>query len=116
MADAGLPAPPAPPSEQVPAPQPSPVQPVQLPVLSYWPIPPQPIKHMPQLNWLHFKPEFTGKPDEDAEAHLLRTNDWMDAHAFQNGVNVQSFCLTLIGKARLWYESLRPINVDWIGL
>ena len=36
---------------------------------------------MPQLNWSHFKPEFTGKPDEDAEeAHLLRTNDWMDTH------------------------------------
>ena len=26
------------------------------------------------------------------------------------------FCLTLIGEARLWYESLRPTNVDWIGL
>ena len=32
----------------------------------------------PQLNWSHFKPKFTGKPDEDAEAHLLRMNDWMD--------------------------------------
>ena len=28
-----------------------------------------------QLNWSHFKPDFSGKP-EDAEAHLLRTNDW----------------------------------------
>ena len=40
----------------------------------------------------------------------------MDTHAFQEGVNVQCFCLTLVGEARLWYESLRPINVDWIGL
>ena len=23
------------------------------------------------LNWSHFKPEFSGKLDEDAEAHLL---------------------------------------------
>ena len=33
-------------------------------------------------NWSHFKPEFSGKPDEGAEKHLLRTNEWMDTHAF----------------------------------
>ena len=27
------------------------------------------------LNWLNFKPEFSGKPEEDAEAHLLCSND-----------------------------------------
>ena len=27
------------------------------------------------LNWLHFRPEFAGKPEEDVEAHLLYTND-----------------------------------------
>ena len=43
-------------------------------------------------------------------------NDWMDTHAFPEGVKVQCFCLTLVGEARLWYELLRPINVDWIGL
>ena len=26
------------------------------------------------------------------------------------------FCLTLLGEARLWYQSLEPINVDWKGL
>ena len=83
------------------------------PVPSAQPI--QPV-HVPQFNWLHFKPEFAGKPDEDAKAHLLRMNDWMDTHAFQESVKVQCFCLTLIGEARLWYESLRPINVEWIGL
>ena len=36
------------------------------------PVQPDP---MPQLNWSHVKPEFTGNPDEDAEAHLLRIND-----------------------------------------
>ena len=25
-----------------------------------------------QLHWTHFKPEFVGKPDEDAEAHPFR--------------------------------------------
>ena len=24
------------------------------------------------INWSHFKPEFSGKPEEDAEAHLLQ--------------------------------------------
>ena len=67
---------------------------------------------MPQLNWSHFKPEFTGKPDEDAEAHLLSTNDWMDTYAFPEGVKGQCFCLTLVGEERLFYESLRSINLD----
>ena len=55
----------------------------------------------PQLNWSHFKPEFAGKPEEDLEAHLLRTNDWMDSHNFLDNVKVQRFCLTLVGEARL---------------
>ena len=104
-----------------PAPQPSPVIPPDLPVQLLVPpaqpiVPPtQPIEPalIPQLHWLHFKPDFTGKPHEDAEAHLLRTNDCMDTHAFPEGVKVQRFCLTLVGEARLWYESLRLINVDW---
>ena len=74
-----------------PAPQPSPVVPpalsVQPPVpLTQLRVPPvqpiappiQPIqpRHMPQLSWLHFKPEFAGKPDKDVEARLHRTNEW----------------------------------------
>ena len=58
------------------------------------------------LNWSHFKPEYSRKPDKDAEAHLLRTNDWMDTYRFQDHVKVQRFCLTLTGEARLWYKSL----------
>ena len=38
------------------------------------------------LNWSNFKPEFSGKPDEDAEAHLLCSNDWMNAHHFVDGM------------------------------
>ena len=56
---------------------------------------------MPQLNSSHFKPEFVGKPDKNVEAHLLRTNDWMDTHAFHEGIKVQRFGLTLLGEARL---------------
>ena len=52
----------------------------------------------------HFKPEFSGKSDDDAEAHLLSTNDWTTAHHFVEGTKVQRF-LTLLGEARLWYQS-----------
>ena len=97
-----------------------PVPPVQLPAPPAQQIvpPAQPIQPapMPQLNWSHFKPKFAGKPDKDVEAHLLRTSDWMDTHAIPEGVNVQCFCLTLVGEARLWYQSLSPINLDWNGL
>ena len=36
-----------------------------------------------QLNWTHFRPEFSGTPKEDAEAHLLRMEDWMTTLIFQ---------------------------------
>ena len=36
----------------------------------------------------------------------------MDKHDFPDDVKVQRLCLTLVGKARLWYESLRPINAE----
>ena len=44
--------------QPLPIPQPQPGQQVQM-----------------HMNWSHFKPEFSGKPEEDVEAHLLRTND-----------------------------------------
>ena len=59
------------------------------------------------INWSNFKPEFSGKPEADAEAHLLHSNDWMNAHRF---VDVQRFCLTLLGEARLWFQSLEPLD------
>ena len=43
------------------------VPPIVPPIQPFQPTP------MPQLNWSHLKPEFAGKPDEDAEAHLLTT-------------------------------------------
>ena len=72
----------------------------------------QPGQQVVHLNWSHFKPEFSGKTNEDAKEYLLHTNDWMNAHHFIEGVKVQRFCLTLLGEASLWYHSLEPINVD----
>ena len=40
----------------------------------------------------------------------------MDMHEFPDNIKVQRFCLTLIGEARLWYESFRPINAKWDDL
>ena len=71
------------------------------------------IVHQPALNLSHFKPTFSGRPEEYVEGHLHYTNDWMEIHNDQEGVKVQRFCLTLVGEARLWYESLRPIANDW---
>ena len=73
-------------------------------------------RHM-HLNWSNFKPECSGKLEEDAEAHLLRSNDWMEAHHFEKDIRVQRFCLTLLGEARLWYQSLEPLeNTTWAQL
>ena len=79
-------------------------------------LPPAPPVQIPQLHWSYFKPEFSGKPEEDTEAHLLRTNDWMETHNFPEVTKVQRFCLTLTGETTLWYETLRPIAVDWTGI
>ena len=78
--------------------------------------PQNPPPQVPQVNWSSFQPEFSGKPEEDAVVHLLRTNDWMETHNFPDNAKVQRFCLTLMGEARFWYEMLRPINPDWTAL
>ena len=44
-----------------------------------------------QNSWSFFKPEFSGKPEEDMIAHLLMTNDLMDMHNFPEEVKVQRF-------------------------
>ena len=62
----------APPAQQVAAPA-QPIVPLAQPIQS---------SPMLQLNWSHFEPKLIGKPDKDMEAHLLRTNDWMDTNAF----------------------------------
>ena len=100
-----------------PLPAPNPMQPQNPPAQVPNPMVPQaPPAQVPQLNWSYFKLEFSGKPEEDVEAHLLRNNDWMETHNFPEGVKVQRFYLTLTSEARLWYEIVRPIKVDWTGL
>ena len=71
-----------------------------------------------QLNWSDFRPEFSGKPEEDVEAHLLRKEDWMVTHDFPDDQKVRQFCLTLMGEARLWYVTLnvQQQQLTWEGL
>ena len=109
MAEGGPPVPIPPQDAQVP-PAPPPVQ-VHQPQQQH-----QPKQFQLQLNWSYFKPEFSGKPEEDVEAHLLHTNDWMNTHNFPEAVKIQRFYLTLTGEARLWYASLGPIAVGWNDL
>ena len=95
-----------------------PVQPQQQPA----PVQPDPVGPVaPALqiiyqNWIGKKPEFSGKPEEGPKSHLLSTRDWMEAHNFPDGDKVRHFCLTLIGEARLWYESLALLDDDWPAL
>ena len=79
------------------------------------PIPTQPPVLMAnnQLNW-----SFPGKPEEDVEAHLLRTEDWMTTHNFPEDQKVGRFCLTLTQEARFWYATLnaQQQQLTWEGL
>ena len=71
-----------------------------------------------QLNWSHFKLDFSGKPKEDMEVHLLRTNNWMTTHDFPEDQKVRRFCLPLLGEARSWYKTLnaQQQQLNWGGL
>ena len=69
-------------------------------------IPTQPVPPAPKaMNRSYHKPEFSGEPDEDLEAHLLRTINWMDTHNFPADQGVRRFPPNLAGEARLWYQS-----------
>ena len=72
-----------------------------------------PIPQIIYQNWIGKKPEFSDKPEEDVDSHLLSTSDWMEAHNFPEGEKVRGFRVTLIGEARLWYESLALLDNDW---
>ena len=93
------------PAGQAPVPQPVPAQPAPAGVM--------PVPQIVYQNWIGKKLEFSGKPEEDAESHLLNTRDWVEAHNFPEGEKVRCFRVTLIGEARLWYESLAPLDNDW---
>ena len=97
------------PVQPLPQPQPVPMQPVPAGMVV-------PTPKIIYQNWIGKKPEFSGKPEEDAESHLLSTRDRMEAHNFPEGEKVRCFCITLTGEARLWYESLAPLDDDWPAL
>ena len=106
MAEGGPPCPAPHRDAQIPQPpQQPPLQPLQ---------PQQAQQGHMHINWSHFKPEYSGKPEEDVETYLLRTNDLMNTHDFPDDVKVQRFSLTLMGEARLWYTSLEYIAMTWL--
>ena len=91
-----------------------PVQPLQQ-LVPMQPAPAGIVLPAPQIfyqNWIGKKPEFSGKPVEDVEYHLLSMRDWMEVHNFPEGEKVRHFCMTLIGEARLQYESLALLDND----
>ena len=49
---------------------------------------------------------------------MLRTTDWMTTHDFPEDQKVRRFCLTLLGEARLWHETLNAHQqqLNWAGL
>ena len=67
-----------------PPPQPAPVQLAPAGIVV-------PTPQIIYQNWIGKKPEFSGKPEEDAESHLLSTRDWMEAHNFPEGDKVRCF-------------------------
>ena len=95
-----------------------PVQPLQQ-LVPMQPAPAGIVMPTPQIfyqNWIGKKPEISGMPGEDAESHLLSTRDRMEVHNFPEGEKVRHFCIMLTGEARLWYESLVPLDNDWLSL
>ena len=49
---------------------------------------------------LHVKcPIFSAKNDEDAESHLLHSNEWMNSQGMAEDVKCGKFCLTLVSDA-----------------
>ena len=91
--------------DQVPVGQVPAQVPVQ-PVPQLVPVQPAPagVVPVPQIiyqNWIEKKLEFSGKPEEDAESHLLSTRDWMKVHNFPEEEKVRHFRVTLIGEAKL---------------
>ena len=81
------------------------------------PVLPQVVSPVPMnMNWSYFKPEFSGKLDEDPEAHLLGTVHWMDMQIFAADQRVRTFPLTLAGEARLWNQTTHPFQDNWEDL
>ena len=70
---------------------------------------PAAMAHPQQLNWSYFKPEFSGKAEEDTEEHLLRTNDWMETHNFPDDQKVMTLPSSYLFK--FYYSSKFQFNL-----
>ena len=67
----------------------------------------------PAFRNLHVKcPIFSGKDDEDAENHLLCSNDWKNSQGIAQDEKCGRLCLTLIGDSHIWYESITTLGSD----
>ena len=69
------------------------------------------------INWSKFKPEFLGK-QEDVEAHLLCSNDWMNTHHFNEDVKVQRFLSYIARRGKIvvpLFKTIRRHNMATIA-
>ena len=55
---------------------------------------------------------FSTKNDEDAESHLLHSNDWMNSQGNAEETKCHKFCLNLHVDGYLWYESIILVEND----
>ena len=75
-----------------------------------WQVLQQPILHVQPLHWSYFK------------SNCLRNQKKMPKHTYLGQEWISGQCqstkilLDTKREARLWYKSLRLINVDWLGL
>ena len=75
---------------------------------------PPPIQPAPMaMKWSYFKQVFSGKPEENPEAHIPSTIDWMDTHNFVEGQTIQRLSLMPAGEMTLWYQSIHPFQGTW---
>ena len=55
---------------------------------------------------------FSAKDRENAEGHLLCSNDWLNSQGIAKVAKCGRFCLTLGGDTNLWYEFITPVGND----
>ena len=58
-------------------------------------------------------PIFSVNLDEDAESHLLCSDDWIKSQGILEKEKCATFCLTLVGDAHLWYVTIHLVDNDW---
>ena len=94
-----------PPPNEDPQNAPHPLNPFMPNATSSMPAVPQ----RPQLNWSYFKPEYMQVNQMQRCRSTFTQDKRLDGHTheFPDQVKVQRFCLTFVGEARLWYESLK---------